>query len=92
MNETLLPGMSAPLAECDWVLWRKCGCPQGVCVASYAPTEDAAWAEFYDDWEHIAPALRRGEHLELMTHERYVREVSPRMRTRCDHEKAGANR
>lgn len=92
MNETPLPGMPAPLAECDWVLWRACGCPQGVCVASYAPTEDEAWAEFYDDWASITPALRRGEHMELMTHERYVREVSPRMRVACEHETAGAAR
>ena len=86
-----IDGEYVPLSKCDWVLWGACGCPFGVTVASYAPTEDDAWKAFCDYKREIAKAQRRGDRLELMTHERYSREVYPRMTVRCPHaEKAGA--
>lgn len=86
----LIGGEYVPLSKCDWVLWGPCGCPFGVTVASYAPTEDDAWKSLYDYKREIAKAQRRGNRLELMTHERYSREVCPRMTVRCTHQKAGA--
>jgi hypothetical protein len=80
-----IDGVYVPLDKCDWVLWGPCGCPFGVTVASYAPAEDDAWNAFYDCKREIAKAQRRGNRLELMTHERYSREVCPRMTVRCPH-------
>ena len=73
------------LTKCDWVLWGPCGCPFGVTVARYAVTEDAAWKSFYETKREIAKAVRRGDHMELMTHDRYCAEVADRMRGRCPH-------
>src|SRR5581483_4991938 len=90
-----LGGRQVPLRDCDWVLWAPCGCPAGVTVAStpdeglVQDTEMAAWMAFYDDADEIIRAQRRGEHLELMTHERWSAEVADRMTGRCGH--AGAD-
>lgn len=86
----VINGAQVRLSDCDWVLWQPCGCPRGVTMARYSRTEDAAWKSFFDTWKGIAEALRAapGLRMELMTHERYVAEVSERMRTRCTHEKA----
>jgi hypothetical protein len=83
-------GEHVPLTECDWVLWRSCGCPQGVSKAAgahgvYAADEDAAWKEFYDLKRDRVRAQRKGLRLELMSHERYCHEVSERMKARCPH-------
>jgi hypothetical protein len=85
-----IDGKIIPLASCDWVLWRPCGCPQGVCSAAgvhgvYAADEDAAWKEFYDLKRDRVQAQRKGLRLELMSHERYCREVSAQMLVRCPH-------
>jgi hypothetical protein len=86
--QPVLDGMPVPLTECDWVLLRRCGCPQGVAVARAFRTEDSAWKAFYDGWKQIAKALQRGEHLELMPHSRYSTDVLPLMTVRCQHEEA----
>jgi len=84
-------GKQVPLTECDWVMWAPCGCPQGVTVAALPAsgrviaTEDAAWKEFYDRKRDSDRARRQGLRLELMTHERYCREASPRMTEKCQH-------
>jgi hypothetical protein len=83
-----IDGAPVPLDSCDWVLWGKCGCPFGVTVGQYAPTEDAAWKALFDYQREINKAKRRGDRLELMTHERYSREVCDRMRVRCPHAEA----
>ena len=80
-----IDGEYVPLDKCDWVLWGECGCPFGVTLASYAPTEDDAWKALFEYKREITKAKRRGDHLELMTHERYSREVCDRMRVRCPH-------
>jgi hypothetical protein len=86
--QSVLPGMPVPIAECDWVLWRRCGCPLGVAVASYCPTEAEAWEAFYDSGRDVARAFLAGEHLELMPHSRYSTDVLPLMTVRCQHEEA----
>ena len=85
-----IDGKHVPLTDCDWVPWRPCGCPQGVSRAAtshgvYAADEDAAWKEFYDLKRDRVQAQRKGLRMELMSHERYCREVSDRMKVRCDH-------
>ncbi len=86
-----LGGRHVPLRDCDWVLWGPCGCPLGVTVGAtndggiMQASEDAAWKAFYDRKRDIERAPRRGEHLELMTHECYCAEVSDRMLARCEH-------
>jgi hypothetical protein len=85
-----IDGQHVPIAKCDWVLWGACGCPYGVTVASYAVTEEAAWRSFFDRKRDIERAQRRGDRMELMTHERWGREVMERMMARCPHTKAGA--
>ena len=78
-------GEHVPLSRCDWVLWGPCGCPFGVTVARYAVTEEAAWKSFYDTKREIERARRQGRRLELMTHDRWSREVYDRMIARCTH-------
>ena len=85
-----IDGKHVSMAECDWVLWGSCGCPYGVTVARLSLTEDEAWKSFFDYKRDIARAQRRGDRLELMTHERYSREVCDRMRQRCTHTRAGS--
>jgi len=81
--------VTVPLDKCDWVLWRKCGCPRGVAAAADVPTEDKAWKTLYARWKDIAHAIRRGEHMELMTHERWCAEVAGQMLACCTHEQDG---
>jgi hypothetical protein len=83
-----IDGQRVAMDGCDWVLWAECGCPYGVCTGGDHPTEEDAWKGFYDGWRDIARALRKGHRLELMTHERYCREVSDQMRARCQHQAA----
>jgi hypothetical protein len=80
-----IDGTYVPLDTCDWVLWGPCGCPWGATLARSAPTEDAAWKEFYDRKRERDKAQRDGCFLEVMTHERWSREVAERMKTRCTH-------
>jgi hypothetical protein len=82
-------GEHVPLGRADWVLWAPCGCPCGVCIAAYAPTEEDAWKEFYDHKRDRVRAQRDGYRLVLMTHARYSAEVCPRMTARCPHEPGG---
>ena len=89
MSQPVLDGMPVPLAECDWVLTKSCGCPVGVAVASYCPAEGDAWEAFYDSGKQVAEAIRRGERLELMPHSRYCADVLPRMTVRCPHMAGG---
>lgn len=84
-------GQPVPLDRCQWVLWMPCGCPEGVHSAAtgshvHAADEDAAWACLFDSKRERGNARKGGWRVELMTHERYVREVSPQMRGRCPHE------
>lgn len=74
----------------DWVLWAPCGCPAGVCVAAYAPTEEDAWKEFCDYARDRAKARRDGYCLELMTHARWSAEVCDRMKARCPHTRSAS--
>lgn len=84
-------GQQVPLTDCDWVLWGPCGCPFGVTVGATKngsivhATEESAWRSFYDTLRDIRKALRRGEHLELITHARWSAEVADRMKVRCTH-------
>ncbi len=80
-----LDGVHVALADCEWVLWASCGCPVGVSMAEYDPTEEAAWLGFWETPEAVAVKRAEGYRLELMTHSRYVREVSHRMTVRCEH-------
>ena len=86
-----IDGTYVPLTRCDWVLWSPCGCPFGVSIARYSPTEDMAWRSFYDTKRDVQRAQKRGEHMELMTHARWCAEVADRMKVRCTHgREAGA--
>lgn len=80
-----IDGRHVSLAVCDWVLWGPCGCPFGVSMARYSPTEEAAWKSFYDRKRDAERARRRGERMELVTHQRYCDEIAGRMRGRCPH-------
>lgn len=83
-----LDGRTVNLADCEWVLWEACGCPRGVTRAGLglAATEDDAWKEFFPRKTDRARAARGGLRMELMTHTRYVAEVSPKFRQTCPHQ------
>lgn len=85
-------GRQVRLNECDWVLWSPCGCPRGVTMARYSPTEDQAWKAFFDDWRGVAKAMQAtpGLRLELMTHARYSAEVYKGMLAGCPHQSGSA--
>ena len=76
----------------DWVFSNPCGCPFGVMVADRAPSRSKAWKEFYDTQAERDRAMDRGVTVELMPHDRYVAEVSPKMSPDfvCPHQTAGA--
>lgn len=86
-----LEGRTVPLNGCQYVLWEACGCPRGVSLASeHRPdpviTEDDAWRMFFDRKRDRERAQRNGLRIELMTHDRYSREVYPLMLQRtCPH-------
>lgn len=85
-----IDGRNVPLHDCDWVLWGPCGCPFGVSVGRYSPTEEMAWKSFYERKRDREKAQRSGERLELMSHQRWCDEVAERMKGRCPHDKGGA--
>ncbi|GAA3958131.1 hypothetical protein GCM10023085_45760 [Actinomadura viridis] len=91
-----LEGKTVPLAGCQYVLWEACGCPRGVTYASPdrpdpVITEDDAWKEFFARKRERDRVQREGLRMELMTHERYSREVYPLMLKRaCPHEETEA--
>lgn len=84
-----LPGQDKPipLADCEWVLWDSCGCAAGAMYASAAPTEDAAWREWYPR-KRDRDRARRTQRLEVMTRARWAQEVAPTMATPCPHRSA----
>lgn len=89
-----LEGRTVPLNGCQYVLWEACGCPRGVTVASEGPpepviTEDDAWRMFFDRKRDRDRAQRDGLRIELMTKDRWSREVYPLMRRwDCPHNAA----
>ena len=89
-----IDGVIVPLADCDWVLWTSCGCPAGVTVAVSGTevklTEDSALRAFCRTKRERDKAQRDGEHLELMTHQRWCDEVAERMKVRCTHGEVAA--
>lgn len=74
-----IDGAAVPLEDCDWVLRWVCGCPHGVLSARGVADEEQAWRELYDLKRDRDRARRRGDTLELVTHERYCAEVYPQM-------------
>lgn len=89
-----IDGQAVPLAECDWVFYKACGCPRGVMRALIGDAvlydEEAAWREFFGPGTKreiqslINRARRDGVSAELMTHARYCEEISPLMALRKD--------
>ena len=76
---------NVPLTDCDWVLWKPCGCAQAVSVAQIpgvtVADEDTAWTHFADveglngddldeALEEIADQKAAGWRVELITHAR----------------------
>lgn len=81
-----LDGVTVPLADCDYVLWKPCGCPRGVSVARLdVVTEDDAWKSFFPTKRERERVQRQGHRMELMTHTRYLAEVYELMRAKCPH-------
>jgi hypothetical protein len=87
-----IDGRRHRLDDCDWVLWRACGCPQGVAVAAMShhviASEDEALREFYGGRRQVQAALGRGERVELVPHDRYAREIAAKLIAHCAHEAA----
>lgn len=77
-----IDGKHVPLSDCDWVLFGSSGRPYGVTVGWAAPDEEPEWKIHSPRKRDRERAQRRGDHIELMTHERYSREIYPRMLTR----------
>lgn len=100
LTVTLDDGTTAPLAKCDWVFYKPCGCPRGVMDAVSVEwilhNEGLAFYAFFDDGSGkrktealVRREIKRGVTAELMTHQRYVAEISPAMRSACPHMSTG---
>ena len=81
-------GETVSLSLCHYVRFEACGCPSGVVKAggTFEPvnTEEDAWKEFYPakrERDRAKQSLR----MVLMTHDRYVADVSPQMAGPCPH-------
>lgn len=81
-------GETVSLNVCHFVRFEPCGCPSGVVKAggTFEPvnTEEDAWKEFYPTRRERDRA-KQGRRMVLMTHDRYVAEVSPQMAVHCPH-------
>lgn len=75
-----------PLKECDWVVFKPCGCPTTVMLAQYddseaLATESQAWDSLLDDLppakrrKEIERRLKAGFRMELVTHQRWKDEI-----------------
>lgn len=80
-----------PLSDCNWVLYRSCGCSSGVTVGDLpglhrqpVTSEALAWREFFGTKREAEQAEKRGARIELMTHTRYCSDVAPTF-GRCSH-------
>lgn len=74
-----------------WIFHDPCGCPFG--LTEYRPRVDSpskAWKDMYDRQRERDAAVDRGVTVELVDHDRYVREVYPLMRSsyQCPHGEA----
>ena len=82
-------GRIVPLHECDWALWKPCGCLQAIAVAAMTghvvATEDDAWKQFYDRASSRKVARRGGMRVELVTHERWKRDLMEPFGKPCPH-------
>lgn len=84
-------GKPVPLADCDWALWKPCGCLQAVAVACIpaaehlVATEAAAWKQFYDRPGERKAAAAAGMRVELITHKRWISELMEPFGKPCPH-------
>lgn len=73
------------MADCDWVLFKGCGCPIGVCTGRHHEAESEAWAAFYDTGAEIAAAQSAGARIDLVKHEVWCAELLSRHMAGCTH-------
>lgn len=75
------------MVRTQWIFRHACGCPFGLLEGSCAATEYDAWKFFYERVRDIRKAQERGVTVERLSHERYVADVYPKMRTdyQCPH-------
>lgn len=88
-------GVIHPLADCDWVFYRSCGCPTGTRVAVSGDvvlhSEQVAMAYVYGDGTKsrtpklVAAKYAAGTTAVLMTHQQWIDAVSPAMAVGCPH-------
>lgn len=85
-----IDGQLHPLSNCTWITWAPCGCPCGALTAAFGDeafaTEEQAWREHYPLKRERDRYQKQGYRLELMSWDRYVREVD--LAVRCPHVKA----
>lgn len=74
-----IDGQTVPLSECHWVLYQPCGCPTGTMYADYAPTEEAAWKEFFPTKRERDRRQRAGYRFELVARQRWHDDVMPKL-------------
>lgn len=82
-------GCLVPLADCDWVLWKQCGCAQALTVAEaegrVVATEADAWRELCHGTAAGKRAAARGCRVELITREKLREQVLPAFGLPCPH-------
>ncbi len=95
MSATLyaeVEGKPVPLDQCDWVLWKPCGCLQAIAVASIPghliATEEQAWKQFFRAADGRRKARVAGLHVGLTTHQRWVADLMEGFGKPCPHGEA----
>jgi hypothetical protein len=68
-----------------WVMRTACGCPRGVVNAEVAPTQSAAWKEFFPRVRERDAAMDEGITFEHIGWDDYRANVSPLMTAKCPH-------
>ena len=76
-------GKTVPIDECNWAIYRPCGCLRGVLMAEGFPTEEGAWKQFFDKKKAREQARKQGVKIELVTHERWKAELSAKFGSNC---------
>ena len=85
-----IKGQAVPLSECDWIMYRPCGCTCGVLLAYMheegAPiySEELAWKDWEPKKRDRDKRKAAGYRLELVTHKDYVARICPTFLNTCD--------
>lgn len=82
-------GETRPLASCEWVFFKPCGCPVGCTWPVYGDTvlatEADAFHDMYGSKAQAAKARKGGITARLVSGEEFREIIAPALGERCGH-------